>query len=166
MVAARSRMKQADSAAHSCAFSGGDSRVFDWPAAGVRQKIAIAIDLIIPCLAAPVVTLGSDPTSLNQTRRVSFIEHGLLGKPVSTFPDHALAHRLWRLNRRPELPVRRRSEAPRTQTIVVPAAGFASRHPAKVLAFAASSQLRRPPCASPLPREVSAPKPSPGPTRS
>src|ERR1043165_2369281 len=102
MVAARSWMKQAESATHSCALSGGDSRVFDWPAAGVRQKIAIAIVLIIPMPRRSVVTRGSDPTSLNQTRRVSFIEHGLFGRPVSTFPDHALARRASRLNRHPE----------------------------------------------------------------
>src|SRR5262245_18613454 len=42
MVAATSRMKQADSAAASSAERGGDSRVFDWPACGVLQTMATA----------------------------------------------------------------------------------------------------------------------------
>ena len=42
MVAATSRMKQAESPAHCSADSGGDSRVFDWPASGVLQTMATA----------------------------------------------------------------------------------------------------------------------------
>ena len=42
MVAATSRMKQAESPAHCSAVSGGDSRVFDWPAIGVLQTMATA----------------------------------------------------------------------------------------------------------------------------
>src|SRR4051812_18807188 len=46
MVAARSRMKQAESVAHSSGRSGGDSLVFEYPDAGVLQKIPIAIGCI------------------------------------------------------------------------------------------------------------------------
>ena len=42
MVAATSRMKQAESRAQSSGESGGDSRVFDWPAIGVLQTMATA----------------------------------------------------------------------------------------------------------------------------
>jgi hypothetical protein len=39
-----------------------------------------------------LVTLESDSTALNQTLTLSFFpDHDLFGKPVSTFPDHALA---------------------------------------------------------------------------
>ena len=43
MVGGRSRMKQAESAAHSSGRSGGDSRVFDFPGAGVLQTMATAM---------------------------------------------------------------------------------------------------------------------------
>jgi len=42
MVRDRSRMKQADKAAHSSGLSGGDNRVLDFPAIGVLQIIATA----------------------------------------------------------------------------------------------------------------------------
>src|SRR5262245_20890855 len=44
MVAARSRMKHADSAAHSSGRKGGDSRVFEKPAMGVLQMMPMATD--------------------------------------------------------------------------------------------------------------------------
>jgi hypothetical protein len=43
MVDATSPMKQAESRAHSVGASGGDSRVFDWPAIGVLQTMATAM---------------------------------------------------------------------------------------------------------------------------
>src|SRR6185437_2509816 len=42
IVADRSRIKQLEIAAHSSGRSGGDKRVFDWPAVGVLQIIATA----------------------------------------------------------------------------------------------------------------------------
>src|SRR5262245_14498604 len=44
MVAARSRIKHADSAAHSSGRNGGDSRVFESPAIGVLHTMPIATD--------------------------------------------------------------------------------------------------------------------------
>jgi hypothetical protein len=43
IVRDKSRMKQAEIAAHSLGWSGGDKRVFDCPGAGVLQMIATAI---------------------------------------------------------------------------------------------------------------------------
>jgi hypothetical protein len=35
-----------------------------------------------------------DSTELNRAHRPSFVEHGLFGKPVAGFPDHAQRARL------------------------------------------------------------------------
>src|SRR5690242_16459797 len=70
MVLARSRMKQADSAAHSSGRNGGESLVLEKPAAGVLQKMPIATD----CTVAPQVYLrqrctGSEVPSPHKASR-------------------------------------------------------------------------------------------------
>ena len=70
MVRGRSRMKQADSAAHSSGRSGGDSRVLDRPAAGVLQKMPTATD---GTLGAPILVTKSRVVSCHSLRRRSVL---------------------------------------------------------------------------------------------
>src|SRR5215510_8883370 len=62
MVAKRSRMKQAEMAAHSSGRSGGDRRVLQSPVIGVLQTMATATDCIgphFPRLEQPTQLVGS-----------------------------------------------------------------------------------------------------------
>ena len=54
MVAVRSRIKQAEIAAHSSGRNGGESRVFERPGAGVLQKMPIAT----VCTLRPLCVIG------------------------------------------------------------------------------------------------------------
>src|SRR5690242_11373663 len=55
-------MKQAESAAHSSGRRGGESRVLDWPGAGVLQKIPMATSCIL-ALRQPVTRFYRAPVA-------------------------------------------------------------------------------------------------------
>src|SRR4051812_1238389 len=73
MVAARSRIKQADSVAHSSGRSGGDSLVFEYPGAGVLQKIPTATG----CIPLPDAVMQSNDGLASGFRHFTIPQAGL-----------------------------------------------------------------------------------------
>jgi hypothetical protein len=89
MVAARSRMKQAESAAHSSGRSGGDRRVLEYPAAGVLQNIPMAT----VCTVAPLVCICGNDARDGEFRHFTKAQGGITAatriRAAGVFNDHA-----------------------------------------------------------------------------